>query len=167
MQARANPPGSAPDSPPRLFRGAHLPRCPTAWICRWEPQLQGQASCSVVPSCVEPAEAQACVCTHHLLVIQFKGGGRERMIVKKCNKEIRHNGGLGIKEVKEKWVRAGRRPQPRAQDSRELAELHSLFLLASSQAALRLVSNPSFLHLSDKMKWPLSSQIAEKIKTLY
>lgn len=36
--------------------------------------------------------------------------------------EWRHNGGRGIKEeVKEKWVRAGRRPQPRAQDSRELA----------------------------------------------
>lgn len=87
----------------------------------------------MVPSCVEPAEAQACVHTHHLLVIQFKGGEGERMIVKKKMEqrdlgsqekvqEWRHNGGRGIKEeAKEKWVRAGRRPQPRAQDSRELA----------------------------------------------
>ena len=48
------------------------------------PSFKGkQVSCSVVPSCVEPAEVQACVCTHHLLGIQFKGWGGERMIGKK------------------------------------------------------------------------------------
>lgn len=172
---RAYPPGCAPDAPPRLFRGAQLPRCPTAWICRWESELQGQGSCSVAPRwrSVEPGEAQAFVHNHHLLVVSLKVGKRRRII--KTNKQKNNRTKKSRKRKRKQRGSKGKvgkgREQATAQGPGQQGVYQAplRFLLPFSQAALGLVSNPSFLHLSNKMKWPCDvlHKIAVKVKTLY